>query len=143
MNLVIRILLIGVVATFFAAPIQVFADSENCPCDIYWQPALEVTTCTSEIHLFNGMLRRDEVEVQGTILWWSQPAAEPPNQLICAKARTFRHACDLIIGEPEGTRCIETYAFDPIYFPKNKFFGKCKESIRQILLELNSLPSCD
>jgi hypothetical protein len=143
MNRVFKLFLLGVVITFGSTPTLTLGDPENCPCDIYWQAALDATSCTSEIHLFNGMLRRDEVAAQGTILWWSAPDTVPPHPLICAKSRTFKTACDLIVGVPEGTRCVESFVAGREFFPKNKFFGICKESMRHMLLELNSRPSCD
>ena len=138
-----KILLMGMAIAIGAAPTSTFSDPENCPCDIYWQAALDATSCTAEIHFFNGMLRRDEVATQGTILWWGVPDTTSPNSLICGKARTFKTACDLIVGVPEGTRCVESFLFGREFFTENKFFGICKESMRQMLLELNSLPTCD
>jgi hypothetical protein len=143
MKTIFKLLFVGMVIVFAAAPIHALGESEDCPCDSLWQAALDATPCTSEMYLFNGMLRRDEVASQGTIIWWSMPYPEPSNPLICLKARTFKSACDLILGIPEETRCVETEVIDRFFFSKNKFFGKCKESMRQLLHELDSLPYCD
>lgn len=137
------ILLAGLTTLLSATPSLTLGDPESCPCDEAWHAALNETSCTSEIYLFNGMLRRDDVASQGTIIWWSLPYPEPSSALICVKARTFRAACDLILGVPEETRCVETEVLARSYYSSNKFFGICKESMRKVLFELDTRPNCE
>jgi hypothetical protein len=143
MNSIVKLIMVGIIIGLGAAPLKVFSESDECPCESIWQAALDETPCTSDMYLFNGMLRRDEVASQGTIIWWSFPYPEPTSPEVCLKARTFKSACDLILGIPEETRCNETEVLARFYFSENSYFGKCKGSMYRLLLDFDSLPNCD
>jgi hypothetical protein len=138
-----KLLAAGIAFAWISALAQSSDSPYQCPCDGAWQAAYEFTPHVFEINFFNGMLRRDEVASQGTILWWSLPDPEASGQRICLKARSFRDACDLIVGIPDGDRCIGIPLIDPIYFHSRQTYSACKESLRELLEDVSSLSPGD